>query len=488
MKDKLIPFRTGGLRRVIFILGLLFPLGAAFLMTGFLTSSQAASQAQPPMIPASFAEVAAKASPAVVNISTVKVVKGGGPGFRFHGPQGPDDSLNDFFEKFFGGRQAPSRPHKQRSMGSGFIISPKGLIVTNNHVIEGADKVTVRMSDEREFEANVLGRDPKTDLALIKITTKVNLPYLELGDSSTEKLKIGDWVVAIGNPFGLEHTVTAGILSARGRVIGAGPYDDFLQTDASINPGNSGGPLLNLNGEVVGINTAIVAGGSGIGFAIPANMARGIVAQLEKKGRVTRGWLGVMIQKITPELAKSFGLKDEIGALVADVTSGGPAEESGIKRGDVIVTFDGKKINEWSDLPIIVAETEVDTKVKVKIIRDGKEKLITVRIAELDEKKIAAAQTKSRGLGLTVKELTPELAKRLGLSETKGVVITGIADGSPAAESGLKPGDVIIEINRKAVKGISDYRGAVQGIEKGDTALFLVRRGASTLFFTLKAE
>lgn len=487
MKDKLIPFRTGPLRRVILVLGLLLPLGAAFLVTGFLTSSQAVSQAQTPMIPASFAEVAAKASPAVVNISTVKTVKGGGRGFRFHGPQGPDDSLNDFFEKFFGG-QAPNRPHKQRSMGSGFIISPEGLIVTNNHVIDGADKVTVRMSDEREFEAKVLGRDPKTDLALIKITTKADLPYLELGDSSKKKLKIGDWVVAIGNPFGLEHTVTAGILSARGRVIGAGPYDDFLQTDASINPGNSGGPLLNLNGEVVGINTAIVAGGSGIGFAIPANMARGIVAQLEKKGRVTRGWLGVMIQSITPELAKSFGLKEETGALVADVTSGGPAEKSGIKRGDVIVSFDGKKIKEWSDLPIIVAETGVGAEVKVKIIRDGKEKNITVRIAALDEKRIAAAPAKAGGLGLTVKELTPELAKRLGLSETKGVVITGIADGSPAAESGLKPGDVIIEINRKTVKDISDYRRGMEGIEKGDTALFLVRRGAGALFFTLKAE
>lgn len=486
MKDKLISFRTGSLRRVILVLGLLIPLGAVFLVTDFLLPSQAVSQAQPPMIPASFAEVAAKASPAVVNISTVKTVKGSG-GFRFHGPQGPDDSLNDFFEKFFGG-QAPSRPHKQRSMGSGFIISPEGLIVTNNHVIEGADKVTVRMSDEREFEAKVLGRDPKTDVALIKITTKADLPHLELGDSSTKNLKIGDWVLAIGNPFGLEHTVTAGILSARGRVIGAGPYDDFLQTDASINPGNSGGPLLNLNGEVVGINTAIIAGGSGIGFAIPANMARGIVAQLEKKGRVTRGWLGVMIQSITPELAKSFGLKEETGALVADVTSGGPAEKSGIKRGDVIVAFDGKKIKEWSDLPIIVAETEVGAKVKVKIIRGGKEEQITVRIAELDEKRIAAGPAKAGGLGLTVKELTPELAKRLGLSETKGVVIAGIADGSPAAESGLKPGDVIIEINRKAVKDISDYRRGTKGIEKGDTALFLVRRGAGTLFFTLKAE
>ena len=344
------------------------------------------------------------------------------------------------------------------------------------------------MSDERELHAEILGRDPKTDLALIKIKGDEGpFPYLELGDST--KTRIGDWVLAIGNPFGLESTVTAGILSARGRSIGAGPYDDFLQTDASINPGNSGGPLLNLDGEVIGINTAIVAGGQGIGFAIPTVLAKGIVTQLRDKGRVVRGWLGVMIQKVTPELAKSFDLESEEGALVADVAPGGPAEKAGLKRGDVIVGFNGREIKEWSDLPTIVAGTPVGAEVEVKVIREGKEKAFEVTLGELKDDQGEAVETSQRPeLGISVMELTPELAERLGLPEAEGVVVAGIEDGSPAAESGIKPGDLILEINREEIGSLSDYRKAIVDVRKGETILFLIRRGSNTLFFTLEAE
>ena len=454
----------------------------------------ASSAAQTEMIPASFADVAQKASPAVVNISTVKVIKArpNGRTFQFGGPNqpnqpsNPNDPFQQFFERFFGD-QMPQRDRKERSLGSGFIIDPKGFIITNNHVIEGADEVIVRLSDEHEFQAKVIGRDPKTDVALIKITSDVDLPYLELGDSST--LRVGDWVVAIGNPFGLEHTVTAGILSARGRAIGAGPYDDFLQTDASINPGNSGGPLLNLNGEVIGINSAIIAGGQGIGFAIPANMAKGIVSQLKETGRVVRGWLGVMIQKITPELAKSFDLASESGALVADVTAGSPAEKAGLKRGDVIVSFNGKPVNEWSDLPTMVANTDVGSDATVTIFRDGKEKDLKLTIAELKEEQEAAANVEEgTDLGITVQELTPELASRLGLDKASGVVVTGLADGSPAAESGLQPGDLILEINRQPVETVADYQAVIGKAKAGETLLFLIRRGSNTLFFTINNE
>lgn len=473
-------------RRTIKLKGLtvlsIILLSLIFTGSTFLESASAAA----PMIPATFAEVAEKASPAVVNISTVKVVKGGERMFRFPGQPEMEDQFKDFFEKFFPERRMP-RNRKQRSLGSGFIIQPDGLIITNNHVVEGADDILVHMSDGRELHAKILGRDPKTDLAVIKIKTKGEYPFLKLGDS--EKVRIGDWVVAIGNPFGLEHTVTAGILSARGRALGAGPYDDFMQTDASINPGNSGGPLLNLDGEVVGINTAIVAGGTGIGFAIPTSLAKGIVDQLKEKGRVVRGWLGVIIQKITPDLAKTFKLEKEHGALVADVAEDGPAKDAGIKRGDVIIAFDGKEIKDYSDLPAIVAETPVGKKVDVKVVRDGREKTIKVKIAELidgrpGEKPVPVTANE---LGLGVRELTPEIASRLGLSETEGVVITSIADDSPAAESGLKPGDLIVEVNRLQVKGMGDYREITGDIKKGDTVLFLVRRGGNTLFFTLEA-
>jgi serine protease Do len=463
-------------------------LVAFFLILGLMPATAfvvGTALGQDHLIPATFADVAAKVSPAVVNISTEKMVSRRFPFPMPRGREGVPDQFEEFFDRFFGG-EGPMRDRKEKSLGSGFIIDPSGLIITNNHVIEGADDIVVNMSDEKEYRAELLGRDPKTDLAVIKITGNGVFPSLTLGDSGN--VRIGDWVVAIGNPFGLEHTVTAGILSARGRAIGAGPYDDFLQTDASINPGNSGGPLLNLDGEVIGINTAIVAHGQGIGFAIPTSMAKGIIAQLTEKGRVVRGWLGVLIQQVTPELAKSFNLKDESGALVADVTPGGPAEKAGLKRGDVIIDFNGRPIKEWSELPVVVADTPVGTAAKVTVVRNGKEIVYTVTLGELKDDETLTASTDSRDLGLTVEQLTPELAKQLGVSVDEGVIISGIADDSPAAESGLKPGDVILELNREQVKDIADYRRIAGQVEKGETVLFLIKRGANTLFFTMESD
>ncbi|MBW2092780.1 MAG: DegQ family serine endoprotease, partial [Deltaproteobacteria bacterium] len=401
-------------------------------------------------------------------------------------PRRPEEFSDpfDFFEKFFGPQLQP-RERKQRSLGSGFIIDPEGFIITNNHVVEDAQKIVVLVSSGKEYKAKIVGRDRKTDIALIKINADGTLPYVKLGDS--DQIKVGDWVVAIGNPFGLDHTVTAGIISAKGRVIGAGPYDDFLQTDASINPGNSGGPLLNLNGEVIGINTAITATGQGIGFAIPTNLAKDIVSQLKKTGKVVRGWLGVMIQQITPELAKSFKLKDQSGSLVADVDADGPAKKAGIKRGDVIVAFNGKAVKEWSDLPALVASTPVGTEVEVTIIRNGKTKTVQVKLGELKEEKIASREpVKEELLGLDVQELTPELARQFGVDQDAGVIISRIAEDSPAAEVGLRPGDIILEINRQPINNLESYNQAISKINKGEIVLFLVKRGPNTLFYTLQ--
>ncbi|MDP2800221.1 MAG: DegQ family serine endoprotease [Deltaproteobacteria bacterium] len=444
----------------------------------------ASNTVNPQTLPASFASLVKAVSPAVVNISAVRTIKGGGRVFRhFMGPSDKNDPFRDFFEKFFGD-QSPERDLKQRSLGSGFIIDKDGYIITNNHVIERADQIKVRLADEREFSAEIIGRDPKTDLALIKIDSFRDLPSVTMGDS--DALSIGDWVITIGNPFGLNHTVTAGIVSAKGRVIGAGPYDDFIQTDASINPGNSGGPLLSVRGEVVGINTAIVATGQGIGFAIPINIAKEIIVQLKEKRRVVRGWLGVAIQKMTPELARSFGIKEGRGALVGDVFAGSPAEKSNIKRGDVIIEFDGKKIDEMSDLPRLVANTPVGKTVTIKIIRDGQEQTLTAKITEMKEEKPPVAKTDvERKIGLSVQEITPEIAEELGLEDETGVIIAGVAPGSPAEDADFNQGDVIKEINRKSIKNLRDYRMAMDKAAKEDTILFLVQREGQTLYLSI---
>ncbi len=433
--------------------------------------------------PASFSELVKKASPSVVFISTVRIIKsrGGAPL-----PFGPDDPFHDFFERFFGD-QMP-RKFKQQALGSGFIIDKEGYILTNNHVVEKSDEIKVKLHPGGEFDAKIIGRDPTTDLALIKIDVDRPLPALPLGDS--EKLEVGDWVIAIGNPFGLENTVSAGIVSAKYRKIGTTRYENFIQTDASINRGNSGGPLLNMDGEVVGINTAIFSqtGGSiGIGFAIPINMAKDLLPQL-KKGKVVRGWLGVMIQTITPELKEKLGLKDDKGALVGDVTPGGPADKAGIRRGDVIVQFDGRDIAEMKDLPYMVASTPVGKKVIVKVIRRGKPQDIEVVLGELKEEAEGTApegETRPEW-GMLVENLTPELAQRFGLSERSGVVVVQVARGTPAAEAGLRPGDLILEIDQEPVDNVSQFNRKVSDYKEGDTVLLLVKRGGSTLYLTLK--
>ena len=400
--------------------------------------------------PGSFSNLAESASPAVVNIRTVKTIKGGGRVFRHFkkGPFGDDDPMKDFFDRFFDEDQ--QRDFKQRSLGSGFIVDKDGYIVTNNHVIDNADKIVVILSDEKEFEAQIVGRDKNTDLALIKIELNHNLPVLRFGDSET--LKVGQWVVAIGNPFGLEQTVTAGIVSAKGRVIGSGPYDDFIQTDASINPGNSGGPLLNMKGEVVGINTAIVAGGQGIGFAIPVNLAKNIIAQLKNTGEVTRGWLGVGIQDISEEVAEYYGIKEKKGVLVTEVFPDDPADVAGIKPKDTI---------------------------QIKINRNGKTRTIDVKIAKREETKISKRgiqKQEEAQLGIQVSEITPETARRFNLKDTKGVIVVDVDPESKAAEAGLQVHDIIREINHKNITSVSDLNKAIDDIPEGETINLFIRR------------
>ena len=438
--------------------------------------------AVPQTAPESFADLVKKASPSVVNVSTVKVMKGRG---QVPLPFGPNDPFREFFERFF--RDQMPKDFKQQSLGSGFIIDKEGYILTNNHVIERSDEIKVRLADEKEYAAKIIGRDPKTDLALIKIESDRPLTPLQFGDS--DKLEVGDWVIAIGNPFGLGHTVTAGIVSAKYRQIGAGAYDNFIQTDASINPGNSGGPLLSKAGEVIGINSAIYSqsGGSiGIGFAIPVNMAKDLLPQL-KKGKVVRGWLGVMVQKITPDLKEKLKIKDERGALVADVTAGGPAEKAGIKRGDVIVSFNGREIKDTSDLPYVVASTAVGKTVTVDVIRKGQRKGIQVKVGELKEEKEAQPVGESRpNLGMTVEEVTPELAKNFSLSESSGVVVIQVEENSSAAEAGVRAGDMILEIDQEPIKDLETFSKKIQEYKKGETALLLIKRRSATLYLTLK--
>jgi serine protease Do len=436
---------------------------------------------QPLMIPATFSDLAEKVRPGVVNIQVVKKVKNIGLSTRnFQGfPFGEKDPFGDFFGPFSQGN--PPKGYEQRGIGSGFVISRDGYILTNNHVVEEADQIKVKLSNGNEYKGKVVGRDPKTDLALLKIEKASDLHPLNLGNS--EDLKVGNWVVAVGSPFGLEQTVTQGIVSAKGRVIGSGPYDNFIQTDASINPGNSGGPLINLKGEVVGINTAIVAQGRGIGFAIPINMAKDIAGQLQNKGHVTRGWLGVTIQEVTPDLAKSFGIKENKGALVAQVNPGSPAEKAGIAQGDVILEFDGKKISEANDLPRIVASTTVGKLVGLKLSREGKVIDRSLKVGEMNEKEeIAKASSSHKSLGVAVQNLTPEIAQELGLKNAAGVVVTQVEPGSPAAEGGLQEGDVIREVNRKPVKNTEDFVQKLEKAKDQNTVLLFIQRGDHKLF------
>lgn len=442
--------------------------------------------------PPSFADLAEEFSPAVVNVSTATIVKQKETQSPFGGENSPFHEFfgDEFFKRFFGDQ--PQQPFKKNSLGSGFIINSDGYIVTNNHVVAEADEIVVILAGGDEYPAEVVGTDEKTDLALIKIEPKKDLPVCRLGDS--DKTRVGDWVLAIGNPFGLGHTVTAGIVSAKGRELGAGPYDDFIQTDAAINPGNSGGPLFDTAGNVVGINSAIYTrsgGNQGIGFAIPVNLAKNILSQLKEKGTVTRAWLGVLIQKITPEMQEALDLRSREGALVADVVENGPAAKAGIKRGDIIVRFNGQDVTSQHELPTMVAYLPVGTDVDVVIIRDGKERSMKVTLEEMTDETAAAGPAKEpeemKGdLGLTVQNLTQEMAEKMDLNSTKGVVISGVEPASPAAEAGLRRGDVILEVDRKVVEDVASLSGILEAAGDKGSLLFLINRGGRTIFIAVK--
>jgi serine protease Do len=462
------------------IIIIILTLTAGFLLaTGFnLNPSLYAKTADIYSAPGNFSKLAEMAGPAVVNIRTVKTIKGGGPVFRHfqRGPKGRDNPFNDFFERFFGDDMP--REFKQPSLGSGFIIDKEGYVVTNNHVIEDADQIKVKLGDDNEFDAEIVGRDPNTDLALLKIESKKDLPVLAMGDS--DALKIGQWVVAIGSPFGLERTVTAGIVSAKGRVIGSGPYDDFIQTDASINPGNSGGPLLNMKGEVVGINTAIIASGTGIGFAIPINLAEGILAQLKSEGEVTRGWLGVAIQDLTSEMAEYYGLKDRKGVLVADVFEGDPAEKAGIQAKDIILEVNDVKIETSRQLTTMIAGLKVGDTAEVKVFRNGKTKTFEVVLAKRSDEKLSARgmppKREEEELGIRVTDLTSEMAQRFNLGEAAGVVVVEVESDSKGSEAGVRVGDIIKEINHAVIETAKDYKESVQKIKSGESVNFFIWR------------
>jgi serine protease Do len=430
-----------------------------------------------------FVGLAKRLKPEVVNISTTQTIKE----VDARDSLEPKDPFGEFSKRFFGD-PFPRGPFKQRSLGSGFIIERDGLILTNYHVVDNAEKITVRLSDGREFEGKVVGKDPKTDIALVKISAQ-NLPVAPLGDS--ERLEVGEWVMVIGNPFGLDYTVTSGIVSAKDRQIGAGPYDHFIQTDASINPGNSGGPLINLRGEVVGIDSAIFSqsgGNIGIGFAIPISLVKELLPQLESAGKVTRGWMGVSIQRMTPDLAASLGLDRAKGALVSSVIHDGPADRAGIKAGDVIVGYEGKEINNANDLPFLVAGTPVGKTVFLQVFRDKKETTLAVTVEKMKEKEVVASTTERGDLGLTVEQINPEIAENLGLNHTRGVVITAVAPDSLGDEAGLQPGDIVREINRKPIGDLSDYRKTMESAAQGKSVLFLVQREDNTIFLALRKE
>ncbi len=435
--------------------------------------------------PPSFADLAEALAPTVVNVKITKLEKTALPNM----PLWEDSPFGEMFKRFFGD-MPQQQPHQFRShgAGSGVIIDENGTILTNNHVVDGAQEITVTLNDKREYKARLVGRDPKTDLAVIRVEGKGRFAAAKLGDSGA--LRVGEWVLAVGNPFGLTNTVTCGIVSAKGRIIGAGPYDDFIQTDAPINPGNSGGPLFNMSGEVVGIATAIIPNGQGIGFAVPVNTAKTLLPELVAHGSVTRGYLGVNIQNITDDLAASLNLKSKKGALVADVVRGSPAEKAGVKRGDVIVACDKKEIADSHELATFVALLPVGKEVSLRLIRDGKEATLNVKIAALEARDAApgklADKTPEDKWGLQLRDLSPEAAAEAGLRPDQGVVIAGVRPGSPAEEASLRPGDIVLEVDRQPVKGVEDLKARMARTGDKGQALLLIQRGRNTLYLVLK--
>jgi serine protease Do len=480
---------------------------SAFLAIG-LIAAMPAGTALAQQLP-SLADEAEKLLPAVVDIaSTQKAGSASGPALNL--PDLPPDApFKDFFDDFFknkrgGGEQTPGAPEGApgaTSLGSGYVIDSAGIIVTNNHVVEGADSIEVNFTDGSHLKAELVGRDPKTDVAVLRVKPLKPLPSVPWGDS--DKLRVGDWVLAIGNPFGLGGSVSLGIVSARNRDINAGPYDDFIQTDAAINKGNSGGPLFNLQGEVVGMNTAIYSpsGGSvGIGFSIPAATVKGVVAQLLKYGETRRGWLGVRIQGVSDDLVESLGLDRARGALIADVTPGGPAEKSGIEAGDVIIEFNGKPVRDMKDLPRIVADTEIGKTVPLKVLRKGKEVLLSSEVGRLEdgEKMMAAAGAAMpavvTALGMTLSPITDELRAKFNIDkDLKGAVVTAVDPAGAAAEKRLEPGDVITEAGEKEVAAPADLEARVKDAEKDgkSSVLLLVSKGgkaAEMRFIAVKVK
>ena len=448
----------------------------------------AAKNSKTIMVPASFAKLAKLAKPGVVNIQTVKTIKGGGRVYKhFFGQPfgGNKDPLNDFFTPFL--NQRP-QSRKEKSLGSGFIISKDGYIVTNNHVIKDADQIKVILHDKTQYDAKIIGTDPITDLALIKIKGK-GKDFVSLKFGSSSKTEVGSWVVAIGSPFGLEQTVTAGIVSAKGRIIGSGPYDDFIQTDASINPGNSGGPLLNLKGEVIGINTAIIKSGQGIGFAIPSDLATGVIDQLTSQKSVSRGWIGVAIQDVTQELAQYYNIKEQKGVYVAKVYAGNPADKAGIKVGDVIVMINNKHIDSSRDLSLTIASSSVGEKINIKLIREGKAKTLKVKLGKRPENggdAIGENQSSNQTFdlfGFRLKQMDADIAGKLGYPENiKGLLIVDIEPNSQASKTVVRQGDLLMEINRHKISTIQDYRRYLKAMGRGGIVQLLFGRGNSHVF------
>ena len=430
------------------------------------------------MVPQNFSALAETVSPAVVHIRVAKTVKSKGPAFgpSNRNPFGDNEQFRNFFGHRFGPQRRPES--KQPALGSGFIIDKAGYIVTNNHVVDGADSIKVILKDETEYPAKVIGRDPVTDIALIKVETKGNLPTVPLGNS--DNLKVGEWVAAIGSPFGLQYSVTAGIVSAKGRVIGSGPYDDFIQTDASINPGNSGGPLINMQGQVVGINTMIIARGQGIGFAIPIDLAKDIVTQLKTNGEVTRGWLGVTIQDLKGELADYYGVKGKTGVLVASVVPGDPADQAGIQPKDIITEINGEKVSTSRDLTNLAAKLGVGDTAKVTILRNGKSKTLEVQIGKRPMTMASASESRQKEkqgeYGFKVTDLTPEIARRFNIKATSGVIVVGVVPHGTADAAGVQQGDLIIEINHKDVGSVKDFKALIDQLKKADGINLLVKR------------
>jgi serine protease Do len=455
----------------------------------FVAYAQAKQPEQSGPIMTGFSNVVERVAPSVVNVSTSRTVKTS---------QQQSPSIDNFFGQFFGRGFGPDfqvpRERRERALGSGVIVSADGYILTNNHVVEGADEVTVSISGGKEIKAKVIGTDPMTDIAVLKVS-EANLPVITFGHSSD--VKVGDFALALGDPFGLGQTVTQGIISATGRGgLGIEDYEDFIQTDAAINPGNSGGALVNARGQLIGINTAILSGSGGfqgVGFAIPVDMAQNVMKQLIEHGSVTRGYIGAHVQDVTPEIAKSFGLQQSKGVLIGDVDPSGPAAKAGLQRGDIITSMNGKPVEDSRNLRLNISQTAPGTAVKFTVWRDGKDVPLTITLGKLPEQEAKAQSPGGQGEmpaleGLQVQDLTPDIAQQLNLPvSTKGVVVSGVAQGSIAAESGLQRGDVIQEVNRKAVNSVQDFQQAVR--QAGNQpVLLLVNTGGTTHYLTLNPQ